>query len=161
MRRIRALPCLLVSCLILALSQRPAPAQTAGFPDISARQYSGGSATVSVTGSTTIDQEIPLNAQASYSDGEVTWLQFGVSGADEPHALITYGQTKEIGISVGKGKWITTAGIIPGEKSECSGKVKVTEAEVTADYACTGVTSHDPAGGMGTVNITVRLVAKS
>jgi hypothetical protein len=152
---------LIASCLILSLSPSPAGGQTSGFPDISTRGYTGGSAKVSVNGSTTIDKEIPLNAQASYSGGEVTWLQFGVSGADEPNALITYGETKEIGISVGKGKWITTGGIIPGEKSECSGKVQVTEKEISGSYTCSGVSSHDPAGGMGKVNITVRFTARS
>lgn len=158
MGRIRVLFTLLASCLILS---RSGHGQTSGFPDISARQYTEGSAKVSVTGSTRIDQEIPLNAQASYSDGEVTWLQFGVSGAEEPNSLITYGQTKEIGITVGKGKWIATGGIMPGEKSECSGKVKVTGTEVSGDYACKGVASHDPGGGMGKVDITVRFTAKS
>jgi hypothetical protein len=161
MPRVRVVSGLIASCLILALSPSPAAGQTSSFPDISARGYAGGSAKVSVTGSTTIDQEIPLNAQASYSDGESTWLQFGVSGADEPNSLITYGETKEIGVSVGKGKWIATGGIIPGEKSECSGKVQVTKTEVTGDYTCKGVTSHDPAGGMGKVDITVRFTAKS
>ena len=39
---------------------------------------------------------------------------------------------------MGKGKIITTGGIIPGEKSQCSGKVQVTEAEVSGDYTCAG-----------------------
>jgi hypothetical protein len=116
---------------------------------------------VTVSGSATIDQEIPLNSQASYSDGEVTWLQFGVSGSDAPNALITYGETKEIGISVGKGKLVATGGIVPGEKSQCSGKVQVTEAEVSGDYTCSGVASHDPAKQMGKVDIKVRFTAKS
>ena len=29
------------------------------------------------------------------------WLQFGVSGSNEPNALVTHGETKEIGIIVG------------------------------------------------------------
>ena len=70
--------CIMTSGAILALLPSSACGQTSGFPTISARQYSGGSAKVTVSGSATIDQEIPLNSQASYSDGEVTWLQFGV-----------------------------------------------------------------------------------
>ncbi|CAN5826923.1 hypothetical protein BH24GEM1_BH24GEM1_27300 [soil metagenome] len=148
-------------CVILSLSASSASGQTGRFPSIGARQYTGGSVKVSVTGSTTIDQKIPLNAQASYSDGEVSWIQFGVSGAAEPNVLITYGELKEIGISVGKGKWAATGGIMPGEKSQCSGKAQVTATEVSGDYTCAGVTSHDPGGDMGTVNITVRFSAKS
>lgn len=160
MLRLPLLSGVVATCLILSLPS-PAGGQTSGFPDISARQYTGGEILVSVTGSATIEQEIPLNVPASISDGEVTWLQFGASGSPEPHALITYGQTKEIGISVGRGKWITTGGIIPGEKSECSGKVQVTATEVTGQYTCAGVVSHDPEDGMGKVDITVRFTAKS
>jgi len=161
MRRLPLRSGLVASVLIFAALPSPARAQTSGFPNISARSYTGGSAKVTVTGSTKIDEEIPINTQASYGDGEVTWLQFGASGSETPNALITYGQTKEIGISVGRGKFIVTGGIMPGEKSECSGQAKVTETMVTGEYTCTGVTSHDPATGMGKVNIKVTFTAKS
>jgi hypothetical protein len=150
-----------VTCLMLAALAAPAAGQTSGFPTISQRQYTGGSATVTVSGSATIDAEIPLNAQASYSDGEVTWLQFGASGAETPNSLITYGETKEIGIAVSKGKFTATGGIMPGEASECSGKVRVTASEVSGEYTCAGLTSHDPGRGMGKVNIKVRFSATS
>ena len=150
-----------VTCLILGALASPAAGQTSGFPTISQRQYTGGSATVTVGGSTTIDAEVPLNPQASYSDGEVTWLQFGVSGAETPNSLITYGQTKEIGIAVSKGKFTVTGGIMPGEASECLGKVQVTAKEVSGEYTCAGVTSHDPGRGMAKVNIKVRFSATS
>jgi hypothetical protein len=152
---------ILAGLTLLILLAAPAASQTTGFPTISQRQYTGGSAKVTVTGSARIDADIPLNAQASYSDGEVTWLQFGVSGSDDPEALITYGDTKEIGITVGKGKLVATGGIIPGEKSECSGKVQVTGSLVSGEYRCTGLTSHDPAGGMGKVDVKVSFSAKS
>jgi hypothetical protein len=152
---------LAVVFLLLAGAAAPAAGQTSGFPSISQRQYTAGTATVTVTGSATINAEIPLNAQASYSDGEVTWLQFGVSGSPEPNALITYGQTREIGITVAEGKLVATGGIIPGEKSECSGEVQVTGTLVAGEYVCRGITSHDPARGMGTVDIKVTLSAKS
>jgi hypothetical protein len=139
----------------------PVLAQTGGFPTISARGYTAGSATVTVTGSAKIAEEIPLNTQASISDGEVTWLQFGDSGSEKPNALITYGQTKEIGVSVGKGKLGATGGIMPGEPSQCAGKVKVTETEVTGEYKCLGLTSYEPGVGMGKVDVTVRFTAKS
>lgn len=155
-------PIALASCLILTLLPEPAGGQTSGFPTISARQYKGGSARVTVSGSATIDQEIPLNTQASISDGEVTWLQFGDSGSETPNALITYGQTKEIGISVGKGKFVATGGIMPGEKSQCSGKVEVTATAIAGEYTCAGLTSYDAAtGAMGKVDLKVRLTAAS
>jgi len=138
------------------------PAQTSGFPSITARQYKSGSAKVTVSGSFQFEAEIPLNTGASISDGESTWLQFGDSGSPEPNALITYGDTKEIGLHVGKGKLGAIGGIVPGEKSECSGTASVTPTEITGEYTCTGVTSYDPSTGkMGTIAYTIRFTAKS
>ena len=161
MRCIPLLSSVIATGLLLAAMSSPASGQTGGFPTISERQFTGGSAKVTVTGSAKIDQEIAINTKASYGDGEGTWLQFGESGSEAPNALITYGDTKEIGISVGKGKFIVTGGIIPGEDSQCSGSAKVTATAITGDYTCTGVVSHDPATGMGKVDIKVRFTAKS
>ena len=147
--------------LALLLLAPPLAAQTDGFPTISGRTYTGGSAKVTVTGSTTITQEISINTQASISDGESTWLQFGASGAAEPNALITYSETKETGITIGKGKFIVTGGILYGEKPECSGKVSVTATLISGTYTCTGLTSKQASGGMGTVDVAVTFTAQS
>lgn len=146
--------------LVPSLPVVRAAAQTDGFPAISQRQFTGGSITVTVTGTTNLSAEIPLNTKASYGDGEVTWLQFGNSGSAEPNAGVTYGQTREIGITVARGKFLATGGIIPGEKSECSGSAKVTPALITGEYTCTGLTSNETAG-MGKVNVKVIFVAKT
>ena len=161
MRRIPRLASIVVVGCALCLSASPAAAQTDGFPTISGRQFTGGSAKVTVTGSTQITQEIPINTTASFGDGESTWLQFGASGAAEPNALITYGQTKEIGIIIGKGKFAVTGGIMPGEKSECSGKASVTATLISGDYVCTGLVSKEASGGMGNVDVKVSFTAKS
>jgi hypothetical protein len=151
-----------VACWVtLVCLPTPLGGQTSGFPTISQRQYTGGSAKVTVTGSAKIDAEIPINTQASYSDGEMTWLQFGVSGSDEPNSLITYTDTKETGITVSKGKLTVIGGITPGEKPQCSGKVKVTDTEVSGEYTCAGVTTHDPGSGMGKADVKVSFSAKS
>ena len=62
-------------------------------PVISARQFTSGSAKVVVSGSFSIDTDIAINVKASIGDGEMTWLQFGISGSVEPEALITFGET--------------------------------------------------------------------
>lgn len=150
----------LLTALLLAASAFPAESQPT-IPTISQRTFTGGSARVVVTGSFQVDQDIPINTQASFGDGEMTWLQFGVSGSAEPNALITY-QPQEVGISASVGKRIATAGIMVGEKSACTGKAEVTPTSVTGQYTCTGVTSYDPTTGkMGTVKIEVRFIAKS
>jgi hypothetical protein len=161
MRRLAPFAQVVTLGLVLCLLVPSAAAQTDGFPTISGREFTGGSAKVTVTGSTTITQEIPINTVASFSDGESTWLQFGASGAAEPNALITYGQTKEIGIIIGKGKFAVTGGIMPGEKSECSGKASVTATLISGDYVCTGLVSKEAAGGMGKVDVKVSFTAKS
>lgn len=162
MRRIPLLAGIVGFGFAFGLLVAPAAAQTTdGFPAVSARQFTGGSAKVTVTGSTQFTQEIPLNTIASISDGESTWLQFGASGAPEPNALVTYAQTKEIGIIVGRGKFNVTGGIMPGEKSECSGKTTVTAALISAEYVCSGLVSKEAAGGMGKVDVTVAFTARS
>jgi hypothetical protein len=140
----------------------PALAQEAAYPPISARQFTDGSVTVRLTGSQDIDEEIPINTQASIGDGDVTWLQYGASGAESPNSLITYTQTGEVGVSVGKGKFTVTAGVTPGEKPQCEGKTDVTPTLITGSYTCRGVTSYDgTTGTMGKVDVVVAFTAKS
>ena len=140
----------------------PAPAQEPAYPSISARQFTDGSIQVQVTGSRNIDEEVPINSQASIGDGEVTWLQFGASGSDSANSLITFTQTGEVGVSVGKGKFIVTAGVTPGEKPQCEGQTEVTPSLITGNYTCRGITSYDAATGtMGKVDVVVAFTAKS
>jgi hypothetical protein len=151
------------SALLLATVASPLGAQASqGFPVISTRQFTGGSAKVTVTGSFSISEDVPINTQASFGDGTATWLQFGNSGSDTPNALITYGESKEIGITIGRGKLIATGGIMPGEASACSGKAEVTAKLVSGRYTCKGVSSYDPATSkMGKVDIEITFTAKS
>ena len=136
----------------------PAPAgqNTAKVPVIGARTYVGGSATVTVTGSFQLKADIPINQQASLSDGEMTWLQYGASGSEAGDVLVTV-SLDEIGVTVGRGKKTATAGAV-----DCTGKTDVTASVITGHYACPGVTSHDPREmGLGKVNIEVRFTAMS
>ena len=136
--------------------------QAAAYPPISTRTFTGGSAMITVSGAASIDLEVALNTQASIGDGEATWLQFGVSGSESPHALITYGQTGEVGVSVGRGKWIVTAGNQPGTAPQCPGKTEVTGTSISGEYTCRGVTSYDASTGkMATADIVVRFNATS
>jgi hypothetical protein len=140
----------------------PALAQEPAYPPISARQFTDGSIEVRVTGSESIDEEIPINPQASIGDGEVTWLQYGASGSESPNSLITFGQTGEVGVSIGKGKFSITAGVTPGEKPQCEGKTEVAPRLITGNYTCRGATSYDGASGrMGKVDVVVAFTAKS
>jgi hypothetical protein len=161
MRRISSLSSVLTTGLFLTAVPSPAECQTDGPPTISQRQFTGGSAKLTVTGSAKIDQEIAINDKASYGDGAMTWLQFGVSGAEEPNVLITYGEGGEIGVSVGKGKFVATGSLMAGEESNCSGKAQATGTLVSGEYTCTGVVSHEPGKGLGKVDIKVRFTAKS
>lgn len=151
----------LVTSLILPGAVQPLAGQDQPPPAISQRQFSDGSAKVTVAGSFTIDQDIPINKIASVADGESTWLQFGASGAAEPNILITYGETGETGIIVGKGKSSATGGIMPGGESECAGTVTVTATLVSGEYTCRDIVSYEPGKGMGKVNIKVVFSAKS
>ena len=148
--------------LIALAAIPPALAQAPVYPPISARQFTHGSIKVTVTGSQSLDAEIPINAQASIGDGEFTWLQYGASGSESPNSLITFTETGEVGVSAGKGKFIVTAGVTPGEQSECEGKTEVAPTLITGSYTCRGITSYDAATGtMGKVDIVVAFTAKS
>lgn len=126
------------------------------IPVISARGYAGGSAKVTVSGSFTINADIPINKQASMSDGEMTWLQYGVSGAAEPNMLLTV-SSHEVGFGVARGKAIATAGA-----ENCTGDMVVGPRQVQGKYSCKGVTSYDPGTGqMGTVDIEIQFSAIS
>jgi len=151
---------ILTSIAFLILGARPAAAQA--YPPISARQFTGGSVKIVVTGSFSVNADVPINTQASIGAGDMTWLQFGVSGSSAPEALITYGDNKETGVTVGSGKQVATGGMMPGEKPTCSGKVEVTATLISGHYVCKGLTSHNSLGGtLGKVDVEVTFTAKS
>ena len=161
MRRIPFLSSVAATGAVLAVLASPAGGQTGGAPTISGRQFVGGSAKVTVSGSFQIDQEVAINKPASFGDGEMTWIQFGASGSEAPNVLITY-QPSEVGIIVGRGKFTATAGIMTGEDSQCSGKTEVTATSVSGHYTCVGVGSYNPATSkMGKVDIEIHFTAKS
>lgn len=140
----------------VAMSTAPADLGAAKAPIISARTYVGGSAATKVSGSFEINEDIAINTQASFSDGSMTWLQYGVSGAEAPNLLVTV-SPDEVGITVGRGKPTATIGAV-----DCTGNMDVTGNEVTGQYKCTGVTSYDPrTGAMGKVDIEIHFTAKS
>jgi hypothetical protein len=134
----------------------PAVDAASKIPVISPRGYVGGSANVSVTGAFQVNADIPINKQASTSDGQMTWLQYGVSGAAEPNMLLTV-SSYEVGFGVSKGKATATAGA-----EDCTGDMVVGERQINGKYSCKGVTSYDPGTGqMGEVDIEIRFTALS
>lgn len=128
-------------------------------PAISKRSYTSGSAIVKVSGSFQMDATIPINTQASYSDGEMTWLQYGASGAAEPSSLMTVSPS-EIGVSATLGKKTALA-----EAAACQGSMKVEDKLVSGKYKCVDAASHDPeqtsAFGVGKVTMEVTFTAGS
>ena len=126
------------------------------IPVIGVRTYIAGSAAVTVTGAFEIRADIPINTQASMSDGEMTWLQYGDSGSAEPNMLLTVSPF-EVGFGVAKGKAIATAGA-----ADCTGDMVVTGVSIIGKYSCEGVASYDPTTGqMGKVDIDIKLTAQS
>jgi len=138
-------------------AESPPPVEpAANVPVISARTYVGGSARVTVTGAFQIDEDIAINKQASISDGEMTWLQYGVSGAETPNALVTV-STTEVGINVARGKPTATIGA-----ESCQGSMEVAATSVTGHYTCKDVTSYDPrSGNMGKIDVDIHFTASS
>lgn len=128
----------------------------APLPLISGRSYVSGEAKVKVTGAFSFNAVIPINKQASFGDGEMTWIQYGVSGSAEPNLLVTV-SLQELGFGIGLGKQVTTAG---GE--DCSGSMDVKPTMITGHYKCPGITSYDPRNGqMGKVEFEIDMTAGS
>jgi hypothetical protein len=126
------------------------------IPVISARTYVGGSAKVTVTGSFQINDEIAIDKEASLSDGEMTWLQYGASGLEPPNALVTV-STGEVSLHVARGKQTATAGA-----DDCSGDLVVSSNSITGQYKCQNVTSYDArTGKTGKISIEISLTATS
>jgi hypothetical protein len=161
MRRIPTCSSVVACSVLVAVAMTPAAGQVDTVPTISERSFVSGSATLVVRGAVQIDAEIALNAVASLSDGEMTWLHFGDSGSAAPHVGVTV-SPYELGVNVGRGRFVATGGLIPGETSECSGKAEVTASSVAGQYKCKGVVSHDPGGsGSGKVDIEITFTARS
>jgi len=132
----RALTRTTTACtLATALLAAPAAGQaSATIPPISKRMYASGSAQLTVTGAFTVNATVELNP-GSYSDGDYTWLQYG------------------IGPGLGKNGAIA-------EGDLCKGKTEVTASLVSGSYTCKGVTSYNSSTRkMGTIDITVRFTA--
>lgn len=150
-----------LASLVLAITMGPAAGQNDSVPKISGRSFVSGSISLVVRGSVQIEQAVPLNTAASFGDGEMAWLQFGDSGSAAPNVGVTF-SSFEVGISVGRGRFVATGGLIPGEQNQCSGKTDVTASSVSGQYKCVGVVSYDPGGtGFGKVDIDVRFTAQS
>ncbi len=152
---------LLASVLGIAVVPPAASAQR-HYPPISARQFVSGNIQIKVTGAFAMNETVALNTMASIGDGDMTWLQYGVSGSAQPEALITFTDTNEIGIFVARNKMQATSGVGGNEKPWCTGKVDVTGKRITGQFTCASVTSYDQGTkNMGKVTIEVRFTAES
>ena len=150
-----------IALLGLGLFVVPASAQK-HYPPISARQFDSGSVQIKVTGAFTMDTKVALNTPASFGDGEMTWVQFGTSGATTPNALITFTTMGEVGIHVAQGTVQAVGGIGGNEQPWCTGKLDVKPKLITGDYSCIGISTHDKATDkMGKVTVTVKFTAGS
>jgi hypothetical protein len=127
---------------------------------ISTRTYTSGSATVKVTGFFEANGSSQLNLPASLTDGDQTWITYGVSGAPELNVGFTNSTAMaEHGITIGIGPYTVTAVSTSGE---CRTKVDVTPALVSGRYDCTGSTAYNKdTRQMGQVDIEVEFSAGS
>ena len=126
------------------------------LPGISARTFTDGKVKMKVSGFFEVDASQDLNKPASLSDGEFTWLQYGVSGAETANATITFGDG-DGGVVIGIGRHTAT-----GTSEVCSIKIDVTDARVSGHLSCPKVAGYNPAdGSMGDVEIEVDFEANS
>ena len=127
---------------------------------ISNRTYTGGSTQTKVSGFFEVNASQDLNKPASITDDGQTWLQYGVSGAQELNVLVTNAEDlAENGVTIGVGPYSVTATSTSGE---CRTKFDVTAAKVSGHYSCSGSTGYNQdTGQMGKVDIEVDFNASS
>ena len=127
---------------------------------ISNRTYVAGTVKAKVTGFFSADGTQQLNLPASITDDGSTWLQYGVSGAQELNVLFTNTEgLAEHGVNVSIGPYTVTATSTSGE---CQPKIDVAPAKVTGHYSCKGSTGYNnKTGQMGKVDIEVDFDASS
>ena len=127
---------------------------------ISNRTYTSGSTKVEISGFFEVDGSQQLNKPASITDDGSTWLQYGVSGAQELNLLFTNSEDlAENGVNIGVGPYTVTGTSTSGE---CQPAIDVTAAKVSGHYSCKGSTGYNKSTGqMGKVNIEVDFEASS
>lgn len=127
---------------------------------ISTRTYTSGTVKAKVTGFFEVDGSQTLNVPASLTDDDQTWIQYGVSGAQELNVLFTNSQSMaEHGVTIGVGPNTVTATSTSGE---CRTHIDVQAAQVSGHYSCTGSTGYNnQTGEMGKVDIEVEFSAGS
>lgn len=146
-----------------SMPMKPAdgPASSSGEAlRISNRTYVAGSVTAKVTGFFSADGTQQLNVPASITDDGSTWLQYGVSGAQELNVLFTNTEgLAEHGVNVSIGPYTVTAVSTSGE---CQPRIDVVATKVTGHYSCKGSTGYNnKTGQMGKVDIEVDFEASS
>jgi len=127
---------------------------------ISQRTYTSGSVKAKVTGFFEVDGTQTLNAPASITDDDHTWITYGASGAPELNVGFTNSTAMaEHGVTVGLGPYSVTAVSTSGE---CVTKVDVTPTLVSGRYTCKGSTAYNnQTREMGQVDIEVEFSAGS
>ncbi len=127
---------------------------------ISSRTYVSGSTQARVSGFFEVNASQDLNKPASITDDGHTWLQYGVSGAQELNVLFTNSEEMaENGVTIGVGPYTVTATSTSGE---CRTKFDVSPAKVSGRFSCTGSTGYNKdTGQMGKVSIEVDFNASS
>ena len=127
---------------------------------ISARTYTTGSVKAKVTGFFDVDGTQEINKPASITDDGHTWIQYGVSGAQDLNVLFTNAEDMaENGVNIGIGPYTVTAVSTSGE---CQTKFDVKSATIAGHYSCAGSTGYNTkTGQMGKVDIEVDFSAGS
>ena len=127
---------------------------------ISKRLYTSGSVRTKITGFFEVDGTQEINKPASITDDGHTWIQYGVSGADDLNVLFTNAEDMaENGVTIGVGPNTVTATSTSGE---CKTKFDVKPATIEGHYSCTGSTGYNnKTGQMSKVDIEVEFNAGS
>lgn len=128
------------------------------LPLISIRDFTGGNAPITTTGTFTLSQTMPMHPPATFADGTQTDLIYGDLLADYISLGFSNVDGSEgLGLNVQSGAWLATY-----QGQGCSWEVDVSPVSVSGHISCADVPAYNDAdGSTGSVDIELDFSADS
>ncbi len=131
---------------------------TGDLPRISMRDFTGGDAPITTTGTFTLSETMPMHPPATFADGTETTLIYGDLLADYVSVGFSNLDGSEgLGLNVQAGPWMATY-----QGQGCSWEVDVSATSVSGHISCTDIPAYnDVDGTTGAIDLEMDFSADS
>jgi hypothetical protein len=132
---------------------------TGDLPLISMRDFTGGDAPITTSGTFTLSETMPMHPPATFADGTETTLIYGDMLANEyvDVGFSTLDGSEGLGLNVYSGDW---RAVYQGQG--CSWVVDVAPTSVSGHISCTDIPAYNDAdGSTGSIDIELDFSADS